>query len=65
MDPECCVRGGLNLRAFVVCFVLIDEIREDQNTTKKQAVIDLLAKRYLNGLRADNGPTLYASLVAM
>ena len=49
----------------VFFLVLIDEIREDQNTTKKQAVIDLLTKRYLNGLRANNGPTLYASLVAM
>ena len=65
MDPECYVRGGLNLGPFFIFFVLIDEIREDQNATKKQVVIDLLAKRYLNGLRADNSPTLYASLVAM
>ena len=46
--------GPLVLFCFFVFFYglfLVDEGKEDPNTTKKQAIIDPPAKHYLNGVR--------------
>ena len=55
MDPESFVRGNPTLTAFV----LIDEVREDPNTTKDGP--SMMARQR----NADNGPTLNADLVAL
>ena len=46
-DPESYVRGGPTLTTF---FFLVDEGREDPNTTSMRAIIDPPAKRHLNGV---------------
>ena len=69
-DPESFVRGGPTLTGFfcvVFClFFLVDEGREDQNTTL--AGHRPASGTPLNGFfrcEADDGPTLKAGLVAL
>ena len=67
MDPETFVRGGPTLTTFFFVFVLVDERRDDQNTTKsrpssaRQRNAIYMAFRW----RPDDGLTLNSGLVAL
>ena len=60
VDPESFVRGGPILTTFFVLFFLVDEGREDPNTTKSGPFIGLLAKRHFMAFcwRANDGPNI-------